>query len=125
MREEYIIETIEHNGYTVEIWQDTDPESPDSWDLFGTRKTFHRRYDFSSPDAPGGYIEDHGREYDLSDAWDFKDWIETSAARREIVALDLYLYDHSILRLSTGSFIGRAQHAEWDSGLVGFVFATR
>ena len=40
------------------------------------------------------------------------------------VFLPVYLYDHSIQRVSTESFMGRAQHAEWDSGQVGFIYAT-
>jgi len=34
----------------------------------------------------------------------------------------LHLYDHSGLSMSTSSFIGRASHAEWDSGCVGFIY---
>lgn len=45
-------------------------------------------------------------------------------AKRKNVILDLNLYDHSILRMSTSSFIGRAHHAEWDSGQVGWVYAS-
>lgn len=40
----------------------------------------------------------------------------------EFAVLSLYLYDHSGITLSTDSFIGRAQHAEWDSGQVGFIY---
>ena len=42
-----------------------------------------------------------------------------------LLLLPLYLYDHSVLSISTSSFIGRAQHAEWDSGQVGVIYATR
>ena len=35
--------------------------------------------------------------------------------------LPLYCYEHSMVALSTRSFIGRAQHAEWDSGQIGWV----
>ena len=38
--------------------------------------------------------------------------------------LPLYLYDHSGLPTSTGSFAGRAVHAEWDSGQVGYIYAS-
>lgn len=38
--------------------------------------------------------------------------------------LPLYLYDHSGISMSVGSFIGRAQHAQWDSGQVGWIYAT-
>ncbi|WP_342758904.1 hypothetical protein [Kineothrix sedimenti] len=47
----------------------------------------------------------------------------TLAAERNII-LPLNLYDHSMLSMSVSSFIGRAQHAEWDSGQVGWIYAT-
>lgn len=37
--------------------------------------------------------------------------------------LPLNLYDHSGLSMSASSFRGRAQHAEWDSGQVGWIYA--
>jgi hypothetical protein len=45
------------------------------------------------------------------------------AAEKNII-LPLNLYDHSMLHMSTSSFLGRAQHAEWDSGQVGWIYAT-
>lgn len=39
-----------------------------------------------------------------------------------IIALPVYKYEHSGVALSTGSFIGRAQHAEWDSGMIGWAY---
>lgn len=47
----------------------------------------------------------------------------TLAAEKNII-LPLNLYDHSMLHMSTSSFFGRAQHAEWDSGQVGWIYAT-
>ena len=41
-----------------------------------------------------------------------------------IEVLPVYLYDHSAVALSVGSFIGRAQHADWDSGQIGFAYIT-
>lgn len=46
----------------------------------------------------------------------------TLAAEKNII-LPLNLYDHSMLHMSTSSFLGRAQHAEWDSGQVGWIYA--
>lgn len=43
----------------------------------------------------------------------------------DLVILPLYLYDHSIQSISTASFVGRAHHAEWDSGQVGYIYADR
>lgn len=45
--------------------------------------------------------------------------------RERCCILPLYLYDHSMISISTGSFIGRAVHAEWDSGQVGWIYATK
>ena len=45
-------------------------------------------------------------------------------AERKNIILPLNLYDHSGLSMSASSFLGRAQHAEWDSGQVGFIYAT-
>lgn len=40
----------------------------------------------------------------------------------DVAILPLYLYDHSMLSISTGCFAGRAHHAEWDSGQVGYIY---
>lgn len=45
-------------------------------------------------------------------------------ASQKNIILPLNLYDHSGLSMSASSFIGRAQHAEWDSGQVGWIYAT-
>lgn len=47
-----------------------------------------------------------------------------SLAQQKNRILEANLYDHSVLRMSTSSFLGRAQHAEWDSGQVGWVYAS-
>ena len=40
----------------------------------------------------------------------------------KVVVMPLSLYDHSGISMSTSSFLGRAPHAEWDSGTVGFIY---
>lgn len=40
----------------------------------------------------------------------------------DVAIQPLYLYDHSGISISTGSFVGRAPHAEWDSGQVGYIY---
>lgn len=44
---------------------------------------------------------------------------------KHYIILPLYLYDHSMTSISTRSFIGRAHHAEWDSGQVGIMVMTK
>lgn len=45
------------------------------------------------------------------------------ASKRNVI-LPLNLYDHSGISMSVTSFLGRAHHAEWDSGQVGWILAT-
>ena len=45
-------------------------------------------------------------------------------AGKENIILPLFLYDHSGLSISASSFGGREVHAEWDSGQVGWIYAT-
>lgn len=45
-------------------------------------------------------------------------------ASQKNIILPLNLYDHSGLCMSAASFIGRTQHFEWDSGQVGWIYAT-
>ena len=40
----------------------------------------------------------------------------------DVAIQPLYLYDHSGISISTSCFVGRAQHAEWDSGQVGYIY---
>ena len=45
------------------------------------------------------------------------------AAQKNVI-LPLNLYDHSGISMSVSSVLGRAGHAEWDSGQVGWIYAT-
>lgn len=45
-------------------------------------------------------------------------------ASEKNIILPLNLHDHSGISMSVSSFLGRAQHAEWDSGQVGWIIAT-
>ena len=71
--------------------------------------SLHRRYNIG---------HDHHMQ-DSDSLWeaieDFKK--EFSSAK----VLPLYCYEHSMIALSTKSFIGRAHHAEWDSGQIGWI----
>lgn len=94
--------------YKVIIHQDDSPENPREWDNIGTMLTWHRRYN-------------------LGDEQPRESWPEVSRARgiseKTHVILPLFFYDHSSQAISTKSFVGRAQHAEWDSGQVGVIIA--
>lgn len=106
------IHTETYKGYTIEIHQDTDAQNPrdDGDGYLSVMVCWHRGYELGDPkskwDEPWSTPEE------------FLDW----AKENKVVYLPLYLYDHSVQHLSTESFVGRAQHAEWDSGQVGFVY---
>lgn len=76
--------------------------------------------------APKSQLNDSGWFFDyMLDALTIDDLKELLAEQKDMVILPLYLYDHGGLAMSTGSFIGRAVHAEWDSGQVGYTYATK
>lgn len=111
------IEEFKHAGLTVRIEYDEDAENPrTAWDNLGTMVCFHGRYRLGDAN--------HGYAYA-----DYSNWIELRNAiqKREeaAVVLPLFLYDHSGLAMSTEIFRGRAHHAEWDSGQVGWIFVSK
>lgn len=71
-------------------------------------------------------IESEDASFDLQE--DILDWCSTQnllsmwEKQGSVAILPLFLYDHSGISMSTGSFLGRAPHARWDSGQVGFIY---
>lgn len=100
------VETKRIGKYEIEIIQDSDPESPREWDNLGTMVCQHRRYNLG---------DKHDYYLDECESW--------SDVQKELgyppVILNLYLYDHSGITISCTPFGDR-----WDSGQVGFIFAT-
>ncbi len=76
--------------------------------------------------APKSQLNDKGWFFDsMLDALTIDDLKELLDEREDLALLPLYLYDHSMQSISTRSFIGRAHHADWDSGQVGYICADR
>lgn len=110
-------ETIEYRGRKIEIWNDEDPMNPRTeWDNLGTMVCFHNGYDLGD--------ENHGYDHN-----DYESWEELYNAidKQEdaLIILPLHLYDHSGIAMKVGSWVGKAHHAEWDSGQVGFIFISK
>ena len=106
-----IVETYKlTNNRVLKIIQDDDPESPREWDNNGWMVCFHKNYILG---------DKHDYRSDSFNSWD-----ELQAKIKEdhdvVAILPLYLYDHSGITISTGSF-----SCPWDSGQVGFIVATR
>ena len=97
-----IIETIEYRGYNINVYSDESPESPREWDNLGTMVCFHNRYNLG--DKHNMDIEE----------------LKELAQRKCVIALPLYLYDHSGLTMRTTPF-----SCPWDSGQVGYIYVTK
>lgn len=99
------LESIEYKGYTIKLYTDDDPMNPRTeWDNFGNMVCWHRRYSL-------------GDKHDFRDPEDFQDFLNEH--KGNIVLMPLYLYDHSGITISTSAF-----SCPWDSGQVGWIYAT-
>ena len=79
-----VAETEEYKGYTINVYYDDNPMNPiTEWDILGTFKCFHTRYNLSNTD-----------EFDTVD--------ELNKHLKDCISLPLYLYDHSGITISTG-----------------------
>jgi hypothetical protein len=108
--EDYIVETETVGKYRIDIIQDTDPESPRTWDNLGTMVCFHNRYNLG---------DKHDYKSNDYDGW--KEMKEEIIKRENVgVILPLYLYDHSGITMNTTGF-----SCGWDSGQVGFIFISK
>lgn len=62
---------------------------------------------------------------DIQAVYPYEDPVALICNDEKYLMLPLYLYDHSGLAMSTESFSGRAPHAEWDSGQVGWIYVSK
>lgn len=149
MRHSTLQETIEYRSCVIEVHYDEGAESPRDWSNLGTMVCWHRRYNLGDEQPrqdPSEYLEklaskEYWREcerldFRLDEVQHYFGWgdrlrrAETAVERRKetlleadmqanTVRLPLYLYDHSGITMSTGSF-----SCPWDSGQVGFIYCT-
>jgi len=92
-------EIYKNRNITI-VYDSEGAENPlEAWDMLGTFSCFHRRYILSTPDA-------------VKDMDELKELIE----RPDVLALPLFLYDHSGLTISTSAF-----SCPWDSGQIGYI----
>lgn len=95
------IKTIVKDNVRLRIMNDTDPQSPRDWDNLGKMVCWHNRYNL-------------GDEQPTEDPEDF-----LKELGDKIVILPLFLYDHSGITMKTSAF-----NCRWDSGQVGYIYAT-
>lgn len=131
-KEQKMTDTIEYKGHTINIRQDVYPDNPRDWNKLGTMACWHRRYNLGDEQPrrqdPNEYKLDlvdssiaeryehleYVGEYEKSLELLFKSW------DKDFIALDLFLYDHSGISISTGNF-----SCTWDSGQIGFIYISK
>lgn len=106
-----LIKTLSTEKQTLNIFVETHPESPRDWDNMGTMLCTHRRYS----------LGDTKEKFDFDN---YNGWDEVKQAlikkKNVAVILPLYLLDHSGITMKTTSF-----NDKWDSGQVGFIYASK
>ena len=97
--------------FRIKVGQDDGAfNDPLDWDNLGKMVCFHARYDLGIK---------HSIRSDWFGSWDEMEAYLIKECKAEVV-LPLYLYDHSGITMNTTGF-----SCPWDSGQVGFIYATR
>ncbi len=119
----------DHCGCKIKIFQDDASMSPRDWDTLGKMVCWHRRYELGDPHSfenPDAFFADVVETAIASntDTCAVRSWIANKmsakdAAAISVVMLPLYLYDHTGISMNTKGF-----HCPWDSGQVGFIYAS-
>jgi hypothetical protein len=100
-----------YKGFFIDVELDECLEDPrEFYDHLGTMLCFHRRYNLG--DDHDGILSQFESDYNL-ELEDIKE-IESS---ENVIALPLYLYDHSDITMNTTGF-----SCKWDSGKLGFIY---
>ena len=86
-------------------------QNPREWDNLGTLVGFHRNYSFSDSD----------QELDFdTDAYNSFDELAQKTFKKDYIYLNVYMYEHGNIALSTSPFSCR-----WDSGQLGFIYVSK
>jgi hypothetical protein len=106
------VETIEKDGFTAQLFYDENAQSPtdSGGDCEPTFVAWHRRYKF-----------DEDGEKVFGTPQDFVKWAKENKA----IYLPVSMYDHSGITVWVGAGPHEFDHEGWDSGQVGYVYATR
>lgn len=98
-----MIKKIEHKGYTIKVkYDDDNTNNPRDWDNLGSLVCFHKRYDL-------------GDKHTLT-----QDDLQELVTSENVIALPVFMYDHSNISLSTSPF-----SCQFDSGQIGYIYVTK
>lgn len=109
MLSDYLYKTEEYRGYTINVYYDTDPQSPREWDNLGTIYSNSRNYD---PDRHS--LREILNDEETGFSEDFK---------KNYLWLKIRGYEHSGLTISVSG--GYPYNDPWDSGLFGVIAVSK
>lgn len=98
--------TVENSTHRVTIERDPHPTNPREWDNLCTIIWRHKGYSLGEIEAQGNL-----------GGW--KEELDYVVGDKDIIVKPIYMFDHSGLTISTTPF-----RNHWDSGQVGWIFAT-
>jgi hypothetical protein len=100
---------FEYRGFSAEVFNDNNSESPREWDNLGTMVFFHRRHTLGDKT---GY---------QSSAFESWDELKTRLIKDGAIAIrPVYMYEHGGITISCSS--AYPYNDRWDSGQIGFIF---
>lgn len=103
-----VVEEEQVGSLTVRVMYDNSCPNPRTEnDNLGTMLCYHKRYDYGDK-----------KTLSLEEA-------KKLCNSKDQISLPIFLYDHGGQALSTDSFVGRAPHAEWDSGMIGWITVSK
>jgi hypothetical protein len=114
------VETIERDGWTAKLYQNNHGDGPrKDYDNLGTMVCWHRRYDLGDRQPTADEKEALNRGgFKLLERY-------LRIAHHAVVVIKLGLLDHSGLHMYAGGGSNRCDPGGWDSGTVGFIYATK
>lgn len=99
------METISYKNYSIKIENDVSAENPiNDMDFLGTFIMFHKKYSFGHKNLENFTPKS----------------LEKYCNKKDIIALPVYMYDHSGITIKTNQF-----SCHWDSGKIGYIFASK
>jgi len=129
MCNENVVHKETYKGYTIKILPDEDGMNPiKEFDMAGKMVCWHRRYNLGHEQPrldPQAWLQSLAEQAGKNYFDDMPESLIWKVINRHYIFLPLNLYDHSGISISTISFVGRAQHAEWDSGQVGWIYISK
>ena len=110
---------VDYKGYGIKIYQDETPIDPRSNDNLGTMVCWHKRHELGDKH---NYEANHELLTDLAKIETLNAYVGDimKEVEKHCVLINLFLYDHSGITMSTSPF-----SCKWDSGQVGYIYVTR